>query len=296
VWDVDDLINLRSVVDNLVGLVKGVVNDNLAINSKLDNVLDKNVRLENEVKLLSSTCKESIERTQESIHIDSNINSSIWTQRRSSVTGSILCNKTSDSSRVTRQGKPIASDLDEISTEHIFPEVIIQNSNCDKQPNQSFSSEITQEHTDNRDANKYEDTDWKTVTYARKVKEGKTKINNQTKPLIGTKGLDKSTGLKTVSRKSWLFISRLDPSVTEQEVKSYVEDCDVRNCEIVELKPKYNSYKSFKLGIPQEYWSKVFNSEFWPSGTLVREFTPPINRYIHKPKVFLSRTTKNQLL
>lgn len=66
-------------------------------------------------------------------------------------------------------------------------------------------------------------------------------------------------------------VSRLAIDVVKDDLVKYLEDSGVK-ADCVELQPKYNTYKSFKVGVSSDVTSTIMNAEFWPSGTLVREF------------------------
>ncbi|KAG8260685.1 hypothetical protein J6590_094886 [Homalodisca vitripennis] len=67
------------------------------------------------------------------------------------------------------------------------------------------------------------------------------------KPVLGTKTGD-VTRLKTAIKRSWIFISKLDIEITKSDIESSLSSSSVNNCVCEEVTPKYDSYKSFKIG------------------------------------------------
>jgi len=119
-------------------------------------------------------------------------------------------------------------------------------------------------------------------TYANKVKEG-NKI--RVKPLFGSKTSNSNQStLKVVDTKRWIFISRVQPGTSEDDVITYLENAGIVNSVCTKLKTSYDTYASFKVGVPESEFDKVFCAEFWPNGTLFRIFN------LKKITVFHSRT------
>ena len=100
----------------------------------------------------------------------------------------------------------------------------------------------------------------------------------------------KSSGLKAVNKLSWIFVSRFLPEISKTNVEEYLKDSNLAQFECIELPTKYDTYKSFRIGIPMESLNDVLNSEFWPEGILVKKFYFPRGDNIDsKSKGFLDK-------
>ncbi|KAG8301084.1 hypothetical protein J6590_060861 [Homalodisca vitripennis] len=60
-----------------------------------------------------------------------------------------------------------------------------------------------------------------------------------------------------------------------------------RNVVCEEVKPKYDTYKSFKIGVCEEVFETVLDPEFWDEGVLVKKYIPP--RRYNRPDNFLGQ-------
>jgi hypothetical protein len=133
------------------------------------------------------------------------------------------------------------------------------------------------------------------VSYASKFKKGISKSKpavNSVKPLIGTKKDSSASNLKSVGNVKWLFISRLSTDVVVDDLVSYMKDAGITRTECIELQPKYNTYKSFKIGLSSIDFERAFCAGFWPEGSLVCEYTPPRHNMLRptlKSRVFLGK-------
>jgi hypothetical protein len=89
-------------------------------------------------------------------------------------------------------------------------------------------------------------------------------------PIRGTKrGI---TRLKAVEGSAWLYIGRLSPDTTEDNILEYLSENGVEgriHCDMVS--EKINS-KAFKIGIPMHELQQVHNSSFWPSDIYCQPF------------------------
>lgn len=110
------------------------------------------------------------------------------------------------------------------------------------------------------------DNEWKLVTKP-----------NRRQPKIG-KG--NATGLKAVlpvSKPAEIFVSRLNPETTEDEVKSYAMEQfkDAKEVTCVRIPTKYPTYASFKVSISGIPFKESVNVEKWPLGILVKRYFAP---------------------
>jgi hypothetical protein len=92
-------------------------------------------------------------------------------------------------------------------------------------------------------------------------------------PIRGTKhGI---TRLKAAEGSAWLYIGRLSPDTTEEDILEYLSESGVEgtiHCDMVS--EKINS-KAFKIGIPMHELERIHNSSFWPSDIYCRPFRQP---------------------
>lgn len=112
------------------------------------------------------------------------------------------------------------------------------------------------------------------------------KAETKRKPILGTK-TDGEIKLKAASKKSWIFVSRLDTSISKDNVEEYLVKSNITDYICIELKPKYENYKSFKIGVNDDSADLVLNPDFWDEGVLVKEFVPPRSRrFLGQRRVF----------
>lgn len=107
---------------------------------------------------------------------------------------------------------------------------------------------------------------------------------NKAVPIIGSKPSLRSTKVKAAARLDWIFVSRLATDCTVDDILSYLKQSNIEG-QCFDVKPRYDSYKSFKVGVDPSEASTVLTDTFWPEGTLVKEFV-----FKSKPKFFPSRT------
>lgn len=104
-------------------------------------------------------------------------------------------------------------------------------------------------------------------------KNGKKFVN---KPMIGTSKLEGSNcGIGVVTKLSWIFASRFETRTEKMAVEEYVSNiCGGEKIVCEEIQTRYPSYKSFKVGFPQQFTSLVLDSEKWPEGILINKYIP----------------------
>lgn len=89
-----------------------------------------------------------------------------------------------------------------------------------------------------------------------------------------------NTGLKTITRKELpaeVFISRLDPATSAEDINTFVQSQFSKATEIVctKLAAKYDSYSSFKVTMKGVGFKESLNANHWPSGILLKRFFSP---------------------
>jgi hypothetical protein len=115
-------------------------------------------------------------------------------------------------------------------------------------------------------------------------------INDQRKSgvVIGTS--QALNNLKSATRRSHFFVSRVSPEITSDDVLSYLSTKGLTDNECVVLNSRFNTYKSFKVGVPSNYESAILDPSFWPKGVLVRHFLPSQRSPRPAQNSFLGRT------
>ena len=107
------------------------------------------------------------------------------------------------------------------------------------------------------------------VTVTRR-KSSKVGFNNQMKrPVIGTRSHGNT--LK-VSCGRFVFVSRLDPSVSCDTLSDYIYDVHNINAKCEQLVTKYNTYASFKVDVTCNDISTFLDADKWPQGVYLRKF------------------------
>lgn len=89
------------------------------------------------------------------------------------------------------------------------------------------------------------------------------------KPVIGE---NPNLNLKAVQKKIPLFVSRLEPSTsTEDIINNFTDKIPGMDCE--KINTKYpESYSSFKITVNSQNYSEAVNPKNWPIGVLVKKF------------------------
>lgn len=101
------------------------------------------------------------------------------------------------------------------------------------------------------------------------VNKNKKRVHG--KPIIGLRTDCESVKVKAVEGLKWIFISRLTTNCTNYDILDYLDKYCV-TAEYFEIILKHASYKSFKIGVSPNLTSKLLDSNFWPTGTLIKEF------------------------
>ena len=96
---------------------------------------------------------------------------------------------------------------------------------------------------------------------------------------FGTKEVSDSLILKPAKRLFWMYLSGIDPSVETDSVIQYLKglkDSSLYQCE--KLNTKYNTYNSFKIGVPMELCEELLHPNLWPEGCIVGKYRAPRTR------------------
>ena len=73
-------------------------------------------------------------------------------------------------------------------------------------------------------------------------------------------------------RKCSVFVSRLGPDVSVDNVKEFANGIINDDCEVEKLNAKYSTYSSFKITCEDKYKTKILDPESWEKGVLIRPF------------------------
>lgn len=109
------------------------------------------------------------------------------------------------------------------------------------------------------------------------------KSNSKNKVVYGTKQVSSSETelIKPAKKLFWIFLSGLDPSVEPDAIVTYLKslkDCDSYSCE--KLKTRYDTYSSFKIGVPFELGEYLMHPNLWFEGCIVGKYHAPRNRAV----------------
>ena len=90
------------------------------------------------------------------------------------------------------------------------------------------------------------------------------------KAVIGTKC---ATTLKSkAGRFTAVFVSRLDPDTTEDDMERYVRETHNLKSTCTKLQSKHDSYASFKVEVFCQNISDFYSPDKWPAGIYLRTF------------------------
>lgn len=254
IGDIDSFIQLHFTVDKLCKLMKGVIDDNVALNDKVDTLI-----LGQTTPLMPRTnlTKSSIPVTAAVDITDKDVVCLSSTEEEEEVLVEAVKQKSHTSTestmrgnRCTRLSTDVNIDVQPVSTDYDsdYPALM---STVNVRNDQNTSSD-----------------GWNTVV-GKKTKKLPNKSSRN--PIIGTKASDSSFKIRAVEKLEWLFVSRLATDVTKDDLTNYLRESDI-GAECVELKTKFNTYKSFKVGVNPNLITCMLDANFWPSGTLVRKF------------------------
>ena len=90
------------------------------------------------------------------------------------------------------------------------------------------------------------------------------------KAVIGTKC---GVSLKARSgRFVCVFVTRLDPSTSPEELESFMMDSHKLAAKCTQLTTKHDSYASYKVEVMCDNVAELYNPEKWPAGVYLRKF------------------------
>ena len=99
------------------------------------------------------------------------------------------------------------------------------------------------------------------------------KRSGRTKAVIGTNIGTPSLKVKT-GRYVSLFVSRLDPGTSHEDLKTYFRDTHKLAATCTQLTTKHDSScrASFKVDVMCDSAADLYNSDKWPAGVYLRKF------------------------
>ena len=117
----------------------------------------------------------------------------------------------------------------------------------------------------------------------------KVKKRTKTKPIFGSRppptseapGTSGQGGLRAIDRKAHIYVGRLHPDTTVDEVQSNLVDViAVNSCSVAKITSKSDSptYASFHLICDYSDIENVKNPEIWPQGTVINRYFKPFQR------------------
>ncbi len=86
------------------------------------------------------------------------------------------------------------------------------------------------------------------------------------------RGVCRKPGTRPAQTKGGVFVSRLSPSTTMNNLQDYVFNKTKIRVRCFELKSRHDSYKSFRILVSDEHKSKLLIPVIWPQHVVVRPF------------------------
>lgn len=251
--DVDSFINLSETVDKLVTIVKGVVNDNLVLNDRINQVESSHNRLE-------------ILMHRPSVGCDSDILDVSQSSELTNLLSFDINNGDAVSDPKVLESKASGTGNTGIS---LVPESIRPKPNTNKK---SYANVL---NTNNKVPSK---ENIKSAVSHKDNRNIKSQLK-RSKPIIIGSNLVKS-GLKSVEKPKWIFVSRCSPDTTVTEIEQYISKEGIEGSKGEKLKTRYTEYSSFKVSVFEKYLDRVLHADFWPKGLFVKEFRPPRSNFV----------------
>ncbi|KAG8321632.1 hypothetical protein J6590_043216 [Homalodisca vitripennis] len=103
----------------------------------------------------------------------------------------------------------------------------------------------------------------------------------------GTRQVSENMLLKPAKKLFWLFLSGLDPSVSSEDIITYLKSLKESETFVCErLETRYNTYSSFKIGVPYALGEELMHPNLWFEGCIIGKYRASRNR--PKPTVNIS--------
>lgn len=229
---------MNEVIGSLTKAMKSLEADNIIINSRVDSVVEdvSKIRSVDKMKLSNPSYASKVVGMKASANGEANSETLVSTIKQKKI------------SSVSKESTNVVNEamFDSLGSSVTVNEV--------KKPSEQLNiGERTQQKNFPKGKGKLYD-----------------RINKQI--VLGTSKKNLKSNLSAVERTSWIFVSRLAPTVTCSDITGHLKvelGGDIM-CE--ELQTKYPGYKSFKIGVPVSKSDIVYNPELWPEGVLVTKF------------------------
>ena len=93
----------------------------------------------------------------------------------------------------------------------------------------------------------------------------------------GKKTTSSLKAVKPVHKALDIFVTRLHPSTSEEEIAQFVKSqfADAKEVSYSSLKTRHNSYASSKISFSGVLFKICLDAEKWPEGVLEKRYYPP---------------------
>lgn len=81
--------------------------------------------------------------------------------------------------------------------------------------------------------------------------------------------------IKAVESRRHIFISRLSPETTEDQIKKHLLNNNIPTLQVEKLATRSNDIAAFKVQVPFSEMKKTFDSTIWPKYTILRPYRAP---------------------
>src|SRR3978361_1365767 len=82
-------------------------------------------------------------------------------------------------------------------------------------------------------------------------------------------------GITAVESRRHIFISRLNPDTTIDQLKQHLNSNNIQVVDLERLNTKSADIAAFRLQVPFSDMKKVFDPTMWPKYTILRPFSSP---------------------
>lgn len=117
------------------------------------------------------------------------------------------------------------------------------------------------------------------VPHDKQPKDGFTVVkyrkNRKNRTSVGRS--EGAEGLKAVEARSWIFVSRLCPTTSEDDVKQYLAKKDIPVSECGRLQIVSKQIAAFKVAVNKSDEDKVLSGDLWPVNAIVRPYNKHLN-------------------
>jgi hypothetical protein len=168
---------------------------------------------------------------------------------------------------------------------HIKEQGVITNNYMREEQVQGFTSEESEISVNSgEDFVPHENNEWQRVrnkyvsrkdtqTNSENNRENSMETKQRSVLVQGKRVNDKLKVTKKSPKTKAVFVTRLDPLVSCDELTTYVmESTNLKVEKCAKLKTKHSSYSSFYMSVLEKDFEKVCNPNIWPEGVLFTQF------------------------